>query len=74
MLVYYFRYTDEIYLVLIQTTKVGLYNECNDILKMTFSENYSYKRIYKEMKKNTIYNECGWKIVVNKYHSPVITS
>lgn len=51
MLVYYFRYTDEIYLVLIQTTKVGLYNECNDILKMTFSENYSYKRIYKEMKK-----------------------
>lgn len=51
MLVYYFRYTDEIYLVLIQTTKVGLYNECNDILKMTFSENYRYKRIYKEMKK-----------------------
>lgn len=51
MLVYYFRYTDEIYLILIQTTKVGLYNECNDILKMTFSENYRYKRKYKEMKK-----------------------
>lgn len=51
MLVYYFGYIDEIYLVLIQTTKVGLYNECNDILKMTFSENYRCKRIYKEMKK-----------------------
>lgn len=41
---------------------------------MIFSENYSYKRIYKEMKKNIIYNECGWKIVVNKYYSLVIIS
>lgn len=56
MLVYYFRYTDEIYLVLIQTTKVGLFNECNDILKLhvTCSEDYRYRRIYKEMKKYNI--------------------
>lgn len=55
MLEYYFRYTDEI-LCFISKTKVGLFNECNDILKLhvTCSENYRYRRIYKEMKKYNI--------------------
>lgn len=55
MLVYYFRYTDEI-LFFLSKTKVGLFNECNDILKLhvTCSENYRYGRIYKEMKKYNI--------------------